>query len=1300
MSTKELKNIAKERKLQNYHNLSKEDLSRMLKIPIFLTKRYYQNIAKDRNLKNYHNLNKADLIQLLNMKPEIPIPKPEKPISEKPIPAPRQKPISEKPIPAPRRKPIPKPEKPIPAPRRKPEKPIPAPRRNPPTIQKAIDTMLGWVDWFRESGKKITQPISSALNTLRKKINTLFEEKFEVRDGQSALRQFTREKIIDGKPGYDPKTFFQKTRNILIKFFKENKNTKMKMILICQMQKTDLTTGDTVEVEADFHSDIEINIAEKDKNKLLDKMIARIEEVLANFQQSGSNWVFQEIQRLEIHFANWKPIHGSTFMPLPAKLKNKKGVINIKNEDNQCFKWCIARALNPVDQNSNRLTKELVKQSKSFNWKGLKFPVGLKEIKIFENQNSSIAINVFGFEDEVYPLKISKEKRINNIDLLLISDEEKQHYCVIKDLSKFLRSSLTKHSDAVEICRSCLNHFPKGKLKNHEEYCFQNETVKIEMPKEESSISFKHHNRSIKVPFVVYADFEAFTKEIKTIPQNDRVAFTQKYQHHQPSGFCYKIVGRNIKRCVLFRATENEDVSRKFVEMLEEDIKNIFKQFNFSKKMVPLTTQELREFLKAPICWICQKKFQENDKKVRDHDHFTGKFRGAAHNQCNLQFKKPKFTPVIFHNLSGYDAHLFVKNLGVSEGNIKCIPNNEEKYISFSKEIVVDAYDKDGKTIEIKHEIRFLDSFKFMASSLGGLVDNLKKSGLDKFVYLEKEFKEKFELLTQKGIYPYDYMNSLEKFSETQLPAKEDFYSKLNDCGVSEEEYEHAKIIWEKFDVKNLGEYHDLYLKTDVLLLADVFEEFRNICMENYSLDPAWYYTSPGLSWDALLKHSKVKLELLTDPDMLLMFEKGIRGGISMISNRHGRANNKFMKEKFDSSQPSKFVPYLDANNLYGWAMMKPLPVGDFHWMTNEELKNWRDYPCVLEVDLEYPEELHELHNDYPLAPERLKINKVEKLIPTLLKKEKYVLHGQNLKLYLELGLKLKWIHRGIKFREKPWMKSYIELNTDLRTKGKNDFFKLMNNSVFGKTMENIRNRVDVRLVGNREKAQKLIAKPNLKHWVCFDENLIGVHLKRIKLVFNKPVYCGMSILDLSKTLIYDFHYNYIIPKFGKKQKLLFTDTDSLCYEIETDDFFADIADDVEEMFDTSNFEKNHPSGIQGKNKKVPGMMKDEAGGKIIEEFVGLRAKLYSYKMFEGKEEKKCKGIKKVVIKKQISFDDYKECLLSKQTQMRKMNVIRSHQHELYSETVNKIALSANDDKRIILDDGISTLALGNKILA
>ena len=505
--------------------------------------------------------------------------------------------------------------------------------------------------------------------------------------------------------------------------------------------------------------------------------------------------------------------------------------------------------------------------------------------------------------------------------------------------------------------------------------------VKIEMPKEGSSISFNHHNRSIKVPFVFYADFEAFTEVVSTCEPNDKFSFTKQYQKHQPSGFCYKCVGFNTKKSVLYRG---KDIAQKFVEMLERDIKTIYKKFDFSKKMSPLTEKEQYEFEKEKICWICQKEFG-SDKKVKDHCHFTGKFRGAAHNICNIHFRKPKFTPVIIHNLSGYDSHLFVKNLGKTEGNIKCIPNNEEKYLSFSKDIVVDEYiNKKGKKVEVKHEIRFIDSFKLMASSLASLVENLAKSDLSKFIHTKNEFGKKYELMTKKGIYPYDYMNGIEKFFEEKLPPKEAFYSKLNDCGVSDEDYERAQIIWKEFEIKNLGEYHDLYLKSDVLLLADVFEEFRNICLENYSLDPVWYYTSPGLSWDALLKHSEVKLELLTDPDKLLLFEKGIRGGISMISNRYGQANNKYMEEKYDPSQPSKYLAYLDANNLYGWAMMKPLPVGDFKWMEEREWEHWEDFPCILEVDLEYPKDLHDLHNDYPIAPERLKIKNVEKLLPNL----------------------------------------------------------------------------------------------------------------------------------------------------------------------------------------------------------------------------------------------------------------------------------------------------------------------------
>ena len=392
---------------------------------------------------------------------------------------------------------------------------------------------------------------------------------------------------------------------------------------------------------------------------------------------------------------------------------------------------------------------------------------------------------------------------------------------------------------------------------------------------------------------------------------------------------------------------------------------------------------------------------------------------------------------------------------------------------------------------------------------------------------------------------------------------------------------------------------------------------------------------------------------------------------------------------------------YLDANNLYGTAMSMKLPTSGFKWMNKYELNHWEKYPCILEVDLEYPKELHDLHNDYPLAPERIMMckNKVEKLIPNLRDKKKYIIHYKNLEQYLGLGLKLSCIHRGIKFEESEWLKPYIDINTKLRAKANNkfekDFFKLMNNSVFGKTMENVRNRVNIKLVNDREKAKNLTAKPNFKHLNIFCEELIAVHMKKTNLIFNKPVYLGMCILDLSKTIMYEFHYKYIKPKYGDKAKLLFTDTDSLMYEIKTEDLYKDISEDVKNRFDTSDYPSNHPSGIPtGCNNKVLGMFKDEAAGKIIEEFVGLRAKLYSFKMLEGEESKKCKGVKKSVVKKSITHEDYKNCLFTGKEQLRKINVIRSYKHDVYTEEVNKIALCCNDDKRHILEGKTDTLAL------
>ena len=361
-------------------------------------------------------------------------------------------------------------------------------------------------------------------------------------------------------------------------------------------------------------------------------------------------------------------------------------------------------------------------------------------------------------------------------------------------------------------------------------------------------------------------------------------------------------------------------------------------------------------------------------QKVRDHCHYTSQYRGPAHRNCNLRYNIPSHIPITFHNLSRYDAHLFVRELGKETNKVGVIAKNKEKYISFTADVVVDEYQDKGKTKEKKIQLRFIDSMRFMASSLDSLMNNLVKGG-QKLTGFEDHSKDQYALLVRKGVYPYKYMTSWGKFSEIKLPPKEEFYSRLNMSSISDEDYEHAQKVWSEFDMKNLGEYHDLYLKTDVILLANLFEAFRDTCLEHYKLDLAHFYTSPGLAWKACLKKTGVKLELLTDPNMLLMFEGSIRGSplprqsITQAVHQHVKVNNKCMGDWYNLREESSFLQYLDANNLYGWTMSQPLPTSGFRWASidpNEidELTEWishlvrHDKGYLLEVDVGYPKEL------------------------------------------------------------------------------------------------------------------------------------------------------------------------------------------------------------------------------------------------------------------------------------------------------------------------------------------------------
>ena len=939
----------------------------------------------------------------------------------------------------------------------------------------------------------------------------------------------------------------------------------------------------------------------------------------------------------------------------------------------------------------------------------------LRDISKFEKLNPSLpGINVFSVNENknFYPLRMAEKDCLNTIDLFLYEEDGVSHYSLIKNLNRLIKSQKTESKNgSFYICKKCFTHFTKYELlQKHILYCSNNETVSVKMPPQGTILKFKNYQNQLPVPFVVYADFECFTKPMNTCSPNPKESYNYNYQKHEPSGFCFHIKGlvdTKFEPIIYTKKKESDDVAKIFVEKLTKVTNKIYNDYYCRPIPLRLTRQEQKSFDKAETCYICNKELL--DDKVRDHCHFTGKYRGAAHNSCNLQCRKPMILPVIFHNLQGYDAHLFIKQLACLPGEFNCISSAEEKYISFSKKIKVDEYKprRNGEMISLYFEIRFIDSFKFLQTSLANLVSILQP---DDFHNTKEVFKENVDLLTRKGVYPYDYVSSMEKLSETQLPSKDSFYSKLNNEEINDDDYQHAINVWNTFKCKTIRGYHNLYLKSDVLLLSDVFENFRKTCLKHYNLDPAHYYTSPGLAWGACLKETGQELQLLNDYDMLMMFEKGIRGGISHISKRYTEANN---MKNYNPNKETSYIQYLDANNLYGWAMSQQLPTHGFSWMknltkekvmdildkANHSMSNRGRKGYIFEVDLEYPSNLWESHNDYPLAPEKMIVNGVEKLICHFKPRKNYVVHYRNLRQYLEMGMRITAVHRGISFYQRPWMEPYIRKNTELRKTAANsfekDFFKLMNNSVFGKTIENIRKRQNIELVDNRKKAAKLTSRPNFDRATIFDKNLIAVHMKKTEVYFNKPVYVGQAILDLSKTLMFDFHYNYIKKKYKHRAELMFTDTDSLLYQIHTDDYYKDISYDIKTKFDTSDYPPNHPSGIlTGVNKKVIGMFKDEVAGRQITHFVGLRPKLYSFKVEDGSLTKKFKGIKKNVVKKAIEFEDYVECLFSGEKQMRSMKIIRSENHDIYSKEVNKIALSNEDDKRTMMEDKVNTLAL------
>ena len=413
----------------------------------------------------------------------------------------------------------------------------------------------------------------------------------------------------------------------------------------------------------------------------------------------------------------------------------------------------------------------------------------------------------------------------------------------------------------------------------------------------------------------MYTDFESVLERIRGPNPVPMGPYTSEVTKHSPSGWCVysKFTYGEVKNPLkLYRG---KDCPEKFCDYIRQEAHRLYHMFP-EKPMDPLTLKQWKKYKRSTICHICFKPFNSKESKLRDHCDYTGRYRGPTHSLCNLTYRIPSYILVIFHNLSGYDVHLFIKELGKNSRGMEVIAKNKEDYISFSVGVAVDKYvNKEGNETEKLIELRFIDSFKFMSSSLESLTKNLISGGKQLFGF-EDYSQLHYDLLTSKGIYPYEYMSSRDRFEETQLPPIEAFYSELNMSPISSDDYQHAQKVWKEFRFHNLGDYHNLYLRTDMVLLANVYEAFRETCLEHYKLDPAHFYESPGLAWKACLKLTGIRLELLIDPDMLLMFERGIRGGITQAVRKYASANNKYMGDKFDPNEDTTYVATISRRNI------------------------------------------------------------------------------------------------------------------------------------------------------------------------------------------------------------------------------------------------------------------------------------------------------------------------------------------------------------------------------------------------
>ena len=1051
-----------------------------------------------------------------------------------------------------------------------------------------------------------------------------------------------------------------------------------------------------------------------DLREWLEDNIERFQRTLEKFTTGGSAWVVEGVDHVLFKLNLGLNYSGRGIFKLPQKLMKKQAVVNVQCE-RSCFKYALLSILHYKDINRNReRPSKYIAWENELNFEG----VNIEEIDIARDipkveKLNNIKINIHVWERGLKGLRYNSRQNLapTTINLLLVTNEQgDRHYCGIPSLSRLYRHAKnTTHNH--HMCERCIRSFRTSEdLSTHYEWCRRGK-AQIESMPENKEFNYKASGHELSPLRVLYADAECFIEEETKTHLPAAIGFYEVWHsnHHQ----------QNRSKVTSY---VGDDCIQNFLNKLGSMVKEQYENSNMTRQQMKISFSQQASFNRCTSCPKCKKAFSQKNIKVRDHCHITGEYRGPLCYMCNLRLRlKRNILPVIFHNLKNYDVHLLIKNgLGKMTGwRFSVIAQSTEKFMTLRASVPV-GETKKGK--KIYFDILFLDSYQFMPQSLASLAQNLESFPLSET--LRQEYpKLNNDLIKRKGVFPYSYFSNLNKLSETCLPPRSVFKSDLTGEECSEENYEHAQNAWQLFDCKTFKDYMLAYLKLDITLLADVYEQFRKMSLTQDGLDPVHFISLPGLSFMSAFKMTNETIHLLQDPDLYSLFERGIRGGLTFVNKHRSRSRT------FNTSNGVKkhIIMYIDENNLYGKALSEPLPHSNFHELSPEErLQFFPDANSILnidrngekgylfEVDLDYPSHLHNLTKDFPLAPEQGEITKemlspfmkdlfekiqsernvktdfksCRKLLLTQYDKTNYVVHYAMLQFYLEMGLVLSKIHRVVSFTQKRFLEPYIKFNSERRSKARNtfekDFYKLKNNSLFGKCMEDVRKRQDYKLVNDAEKAQRFISSPFFLDRDIITEDIVGVKMVKPKVVLNKPIYIGQAVLDYSKLTMYNLFYKTLkqCPLINKIS-LLGGDTDSFFMQVEVDEQVtkSDILKSLEDFVDFSNYPTNHPL-YSTKNKAKLGCFKDECAGSDIDEIVLLRPKMYSIQTLGGEGDvRRAKGISRALVKNmrhQEYHDAYKQL---KETYVN-MTILKSVGHTIHTTTFRKRALSCLEDKR------------------